>query len=96
MAQEEHQQENQDNREGMLTLTQAAEEAGLHSTNAIYYYLRKLKIIPKRYEMNRNAYITRAQAEEIKTIRASPWLHMRPKPHMPPKPKRRKPHPPEE
>jgi hypothetical protein len=57
----------------MVTLHEAAQMAGLANAQGIHYYLSKLQIKTQKFEMNKNGYITLAQAEEIARIRKTPW-----------------------
>lgn len=58
--------------EDYISLTDLAQEIGLKRTS-LYHYLAALNIQTHRFPLNKNAYITRADAERIKAVKKHPW-----------------------
>jgi hypothetical protein len=55
-----------------VTLQEAAAQLGIKRAS-LYYYLNKMEIKPRRFKMNRHAYITQTDYQRIKTAKESPW-----------------------
>lgn len=55
-----------------MTLDEAAHALGIKRPS-IYYYIKKLQIQPRNFDLNRHTYLARTDVERIKTVRESPW-----------------------
>jgi predicted site-specific integrase-resolvase len=56
-----------------LTLAEVAEYVGVKRPS-LYYYINALKIKTHKFNLDKRAYILRADAERIKEIKEKPWL----------------------
>jgi len=55
-----------------VTLQEAATQLGIKRAS-LYYYLKKMKIEPRSFSLNRHAFISQADFQRIKNVKESPW-----------------------
>lgn len=61
-----------DEEQEYVTLDEAAQALGTKK-GSLYYYLRALAIEPRKFPLNRHAYISKVDVERIRIARSSPW-----------------------
>lgn len=55
-----------------VTLDEAAQALGTKK-GSLYYYFRTLAIEPRKFPLNRHAYIRKSDVERIQEAKRSPW-----------------------
>lgn len=55
-----------------MTLDEAAQSLGTKK-GSLYYYLRVLAVSPRKFPLNRHAFIHKADVERIRAAKSSPW-----------------------
>ena len=58
--------------EEYVSLSDLAKEMGLKRTS-LYYYLSELHIKRHKFPLNKNTYVTRADAERARAVKKAPW-----------------------
>ncbi|MGB8345186.1 MAG: helix-turn-helix domain-containing protein [Ktedonobacteraceae bacterium] len=61
-----------DEEQEYITLDEAAQAIGTKK-GSLYYYLRALAIKPRKFPLNRHAYIRKSDVKRIQEARSSPW-----------------------
>lgn len=57
-----------------ILIDKAAEEIGVQRST-LYYYLKQLKILPKKFPLDKRSYITDGNLAEIKTLKQAAKEH---------------------
>jgi predicted DNA-binding transcriptional regulator AlpA len=55
-----------------ITLDEAAQTLGTKK-GSLYYYLRALAIEPRKFPLNKHAYIRKSDVQRIQQAKNSPW-----------------------
>jgi hypothetical protein len=61
-----------DEEQEYVTLDEAAQALGTKK-GSLYYYLRGLAIEPRKFPLNRHAYIRKSDVQRIQEAKNSPW-----------------------
>jgi hypothetical protein len=61
-----------DEEQEYVTLDEAAQALGTKK-GSLYYYLRALAIEPRKFPLNRHAYIRKSDVQRIQEAKNSPW-----------------------
>ncbi|SRR6266567_92577 len=61
-----------DEEQEYVTLDEAAQALGTKK-GSLYYYLRALAIEPRKFPLNKHAFISKTDVERIRVAKSSPW-----------------------
>jgi Helix-turn-helix domain len=61
-----------DEEQEYVTLDEAAQIIGTKK-GSLYYYLRALAIEPRKFPLNKHAYIRKSDVKRIQEAKSSPW-----------------------